>query len=75
LPNLNDSVGARFSKNGNTGGFAVVKAGTTGPVNELKQGGPAGVKVLDTSVPGQPIALENLPQPRPVYFKDAWRPT
>jgi cholesterol oxidase len=69
LPNLNSFVGTRFSNNGNTGGFAFVKPGTTGPANELKQGGPAGVKILDTSVPGQPVALENLPQPRPAFFQ------
>jgi cholesterol oxidase len=69
LPNLNTFVGTRFSNNGNTGGFAFLKPGTTGPTNELKQGGPAGVKILDTSVPGQPIALENLPQPRPAFFQ------
>ena len=69
LPNLSAAVGTRFSNNGNTGGFAFVKPGTTGPANELKQGGPAGVKILDTSVPGNPIALENLPQPRPAYFQ------
>ena len=54
LPNLNGHVGTLFSNNGNTGGFAFVKPGTTGPANELKQGGPAGVKILDTSVPTQP---------------------
>jgi cholesterol oxidase len=69
LPLLNDYVGTRFSNNGNTGGFAIVKPGTTGPADELKQGGPAGVKILDTSVPGQPVALENLPQPRPAFFQ------
>ncbi|HKP60248.1 MAG TPA: GMC family oxidoreductase N-terminal domain-containing protein [Polyangiales bacterium] len=68
LPNLNSYVGTRFSNNGNTGGFAFVKS-ATGPANELKQGGPAGVKILDTSVPGQPVALENLPQPRPAFFQ------
>jgi cholesterol oxidase len=73
LPNLNSHLGTRFSNNGNTGGFAVVKPGTTGPANELKQGGPAGVKILDTSVPGQPVALENLPQPRPAYFQTSPR--
>ena len=69
LPNLNSAVGTRFSNNGNTGGFAFVKPGTTGPGDELKQGGPAGVKILDTSVPGQPVALENLPQARPAFFQ------
>lgn len=69
LPQLNNYVGTRFSNNGNTGGFAFVKSGTTGPADELKQGGPAGVKILDTSVPSQPVALENLPQPRPAYFQ------
>lgn len=69
LPNLNSYVGTRFSNNGNTGGFAIVKPGTTGPANELKQGGTAGVKILDTSVAGQPVALENLPQARPAYFQ------
>jgi cholesterol oxidase len=69
LPNLNGHVGTLFSNNGNTGGFAFVKPGTTGPANELKQGGPAGVKVLDTSVPNNPIVLENLPQPRPTLFQ------
>ncbi|HKU38600.1 MAG TPA: GMC oxidoreductase, partial [Polyangiales bacterium] len=68
LPNLSSAIGTRFSNNGNTGGFAFVKPGTTGPGDELKQGGPAGVKILDTSVPGQPVALENLPQPRPAFF-------
>lgn len=69
LPNLNSAIGTRFSNNGNTGGFAFVKPGTTGPANELKQGGPAGVKILDTSVAGNPVALENLPQARPAYFQ------
>jgi cholesterol oxidase len=68
LPGLSQAVGTRFSNNGNTGGFAFVKQGATGPANELKQGGPAGVKILDTSVAGQPVALENLPQPRPAFF-------
>ena len=69
LPNLNSHVGTRFSNNGNTGGFVFVwPTSTVDQFGPLPQGGPAGIKVLDTSVSGNPVVLENLPQTQPRFF-------
>jgi cholesterol oxidase len=62
LPDLNAHVGTRWSTNGNTGHLRFAKAGF------LPQGGPAGVKITDFAQPGNPVVLENLPQPVPAFF-------
>ena len=62
LPQLNAHVGTRWSSNGNTGHLRFASAGV------LPQGGTAGVKITDFAAPGNPVVLENLPQPVPPYF-------
>jgi cholesterol oxidase len=62
LPLLNAHVGTRWSSNGNTGHLRFASAGF------LPQGGTGGVKITDFAAPGNPVVLENLPQPVPPFF-------
>lgn len=57
LPKLTADVGTRFSTNGNT---ALLRM--TGETTPIGQGGIAGVRINDFREPGNPVALENLPQ-------------
>jgi cholesterol oxidase len=57
LPKLTADVGTRFSTNGNT---ALLRM--TGETSPIGQGGLAGVRINDFREPGNPVALENLPQ-------------
>lgn len=69
LPLLNEHVGTRFSSNGNTSGFVILRSpADVAELGPLPQGGPAGVKALDLSDPANPVVFENLPYPQPGAF-------
>jgi cholesterol oxidase len=62
LPALNDHVGTLWSTNGNTVLPRILSS------EPMPQGGLAGVKITDFSVPDNPVVVENLPQRVPAYF-------